>query len=217
MPVFTDATIDHFEALGRLKLSSETRIRVVRYSPTITGNIITLPADCNSIIQITWRGNTLYSSPTRTAMDQRGPRFNSFGVPTTYIFNKLTQYKTIKLSPAPTELLAAVDVDTGIKAGCVITYQADVNASNPAPLWLERRILKYFIGMSCFLVEGKFQNLQVAKYMAVRWNALLEHFKLEMQKFYLEPRSLVIKNQFAITGTLRRRSGRSVESSLINL
>jgi len=114
---------------------------------------------------------------------------------------------------------------TGIASGCVITYQADVNAANPAPSWMERRILKYFIGMSCFGIEGKFQNLQVAKYMGIRWDYMFKHFQGEIEKFYLEPRSLIIKSRGSSGLSLNRRNlpvlparyGRSTDdSSLIN-
>lgn len=224
MAEFSDATIDHFEALGRRKISSNMNLRVVRYSPTITSDIITLPADCIDIISVTWKGLPLGIYLSRDYMQQGLPFYNATSVPLSYVFDKLVAIKTIKLYPYPNQLLASGNVDSQIPFCCVITYRALCTDVNPAPAWMERRILKYFIASSCYLIEGRTQNLKVATFFQKRFNEVLDHFQKVLIKLYLYPRSLVVQGR-TLPGVgwkrknlpvLPARYGFSAEDSITN-
>lgn len=226
MSVFSDATIDHFEALGRRKLSTELNLRVVRYSPVITAgtDTITLPADCQDIICITYRGLPLYTIKSRNYMSQGTPFYQNRSIPLGYIFDKITAISTVKLYPIPSESLASGNVDTGVLTSCIITYRALCDASNPCPSWFERRVLKYFIAYNLYSLEGKAQNLKLSMYHKKRFEFRLEHFKTQLVNFYFGPRQLVIQGLSMMGINWRRRNlpvlparyGRPDDNSMVN-
>lgn len=177
MSLFSVGTIQRFEREGEDLFNQEFPCILDRLALDIVEDTseYTLPDYITEIRRVTYRGFKV------DALDQRHFRdFNlttESGRPTDYIYNNIGQLK-IKLFPAPNETLATITTNlwgSEIPNRCIIEFwRTSDYTSNTIPEYFKEQLVSAYKFSRLYAIEGKGQNLKLAKYFNDSWLELKE-------------------------------------------
>lgn len=194
MPLFDSTTLNRFFLQGEQIVSSERPFLVDRYSPPIFSNVkvYELPDYVISIRRVTYRGIKLDPLPQRNFREVFQSA-TSQGTPFWYVFNNVGQNK-IQLFPAPGEnLLSAENLwDNDIPTSCIVEfYRAADGVNFKLPVWIRRQLLKNYVALKCYSVEGQGQNLKLSAYYGTKWDTWKTQWYTLLDELYNKPRKLI--------------------------
>ena len=176
MPIWSAATINRFTEEAEDEISSSVKAVKERVALDIVAGtaLYELPADCNDITRVTWKGKKLDPFSARDYHESDNitlSQSESFS----YIFNQQGR-NTIRLVPIPDISIADIGTDlwgSEIANRVIVEYNQRITV----PTYMRRRLIKYFVLERCFLMEGDGQNLKCAKKHGERYQFYLNIFK----------------------------------------
>jgi hypothetical protein len=197
MPLWTDATISRWYLDGEQDLSTTQPWLVDRFSPSIVAGTAAyvLPNSVKAIRRVTWLGYKLDPMPRRDHKEAFQSATQQ-GRPFWYVFNNVG-LNTISLFPVPQSTLASGSNlwTTDISTSCIVEFDrvADGNTFI-VPTYFRAQVLKYYVGMMVYKMEGSGQNLKLAKYFEKRWTDEQASFFAFCKEVKGKPRKLVTQN-----------------------
>lgn len=169
---------------------------LVRMSlPVVQGtSTYALPDNIRSIRRITWQGQKL------DPLGQRNMRevFNAatqIGKPYWYVFNNVGANK-IQFFPVPSDTInpsggnlyaEAIPTDVIIEYFILPDY-----ATYTIPAYFRRRLLKTYVMLLCFGIEGPGQNLKNRDYFMNRWDQLKAKYGQFLDEIHNKSRKLCL-------------------------
>lgn len=181
MAIWSAATITRFVTEGEKEIAKAIKCLVTRVSlATVVGTAeYTLPTDCLFTTRITWKGKELEPMPAREFHAEDNTTAQS--EPLWYVFNQIGRNK-VKFHPVPSEAFSLVVDDDdlwgpAIGTSVIVEYYQVPSDTVPIPVYIRRRLIKYYVLKSCFGLEGKGQNLKAAKKFQERFDFYLAIFK----------------------------------------
>src|SRR5216683_5973896 len=199
MPVFDSTTLARYYAEGENVFSDSTPFLVDRLSPTITSGIstYTIPDFVRSIRRVTHLGQKLDPLTRRNQRDVFQAATQQ-GRPFWYVFNNIGLNK-ISLFPVPSQTLAAAAGNlwgaTAIGAGVIIEfYRVTDNITFVMPDWIKRQLLKQYVNMRAFAVDGSGHNEKLVQYFQQRWTLRSSEFAGLLDEIHSKPRKLCLSD-----------------------
>lgn len=181
-PLFTDEYIDKLKSAAERYFTSRVKI-LFRRTPIdiqMQKNTYKLPNNIVDLISVNYKGNILIPGNTLLQRDRSMLAFTNkdlVGIPTHY-FIKESNYDAIRLWPTPSENLVAnpstIDFDYGINQQCVVAYYQLATESEQLPVFLRRRLVKYYVMKFAYQKEGDSQDLKAALYFETKLQWALE-------------------------------------------
>lgn len=185
-PIFDDVYLDKLKDDAASYFTSRTNLIFTRTSLPIASGISTyeLPEDVSNLVSITYRGVTLI--PVSELEVRNNSLFNkaAHGTPRYYIIRD-AGYNKIKLWPIPNENIpaapdeATIRTATGISNYVILSYYKIVREYDDLPVYIQRRLLKYYVMRMAYRKEGESQDLKASNY----FNSKLEWALAEFEKF----------------------------------
>lgn len=200
MALFTAATIQRYSQEGETDFASEHPCILTRLALSVTtGNpLITLPDDVINIRRVTYKGFKLDPLPHRQ-MREAFQSANQVSKPFWYVYNNIGQ-NLLKLFPTPSENITASQLNlwgSAISTQLVVEYfRAPDFSTFTIPAYFRRRLLKSYVLLGCFNIEGAGQNLKNTKYFTSKYSNLKTLYSQLMHDIYSKPRKLCLGNGF---------------------
>lgn len=197
MPLFSDATITRHYNNGEQDLSVEEPWLVDRFSPSLVAGtaLYVLPNYVKAIRRVTYLGYKLdpmsrrdHKEAFQSATQQSRPFW--------YVFNNVG-LNTISLFPVPSlNLAAGTNLWTSdIATSCIVEFdRVSDNSSFIVPTYFRAQLLKYYVGMMVYKMEGSGQNIKISQYFQQRWEDEKQKFFQFLQDVKSKPRKLVTQN-----------------------
>lgn len=104
---------------------------------------------------------------------------------------------TISLFPVPSlNLAAGTNLWTSdIATSCIVEFdRVSDNSSFIVPTYFRAQLLKYYVGMMVYKMEGSGQNIKISQYFQQRWEDEKQKFFQFLQDVKGKPRKLVTQN-----------------------
>lgn len=196
MPLINTDTLARFFDQAENQFSDDNPYLVDRVSLNIISGTATyeLPDYVRSIRRVTYLGQKLDPLPRRSQRDvfQSATQQSK---PFWFVYNNLGILPRIQLFPIPNQSIVQVAnpwVGAGILAGCIVEFNRITdNIGFVMPIWIKRQLLKQFVAMKCFSLDGSNQNLKLAEYFRQRWELRAREFAALLEDVHSKPRKLV--------------------------
>lgn len=195
MPIIDDATITRFFNTGEVEVSQEVNFLTDRLSISVVAGtaIYVLPDYVRDIRRITYLGNKLDPLTGRSYRDFFGPG-NQQSTPFWYLYNNVQQ-NSIQFFPVPAQTIPTVTNvwDSDIPNGVIVEFnRISDNVDFIMPPWGRRQVVKRYVSLMNYKIEGPGQNLKIAKYYEAQWPFWKARFKARIDELYGVSRKLII-------------------------
>jgi len=185
LEIFTDAYLTQLAEDAELDISRRLLPFFERFSITtvVDQAIYTLPAGVKDIIRVTWKGDALSPITIDGIVQGADQLLEKEGSPPIYYMRGFDNLASIRLLPAPQEVLTADDTSIyqdDITTLLVVTAKMDPTISATdfvLPDYLARRTVKHYVLWHAFLREGLGQNIDASRYHESRYNQMLEMYR----------------------------------------
>lgn len=196
MPVFDSTLLARFFHEGENTYTDDFPFLVDRYSISIVSGTATytLPDYVRSIRRVTFLGQKLDPLPRRNQRDvfQAATQQSK---PFWYVYNNIGLNK-ISLFPIPSQTVASVTnpwTATSIASGCIVEfYRITDNINFVLPDFIKRQLLKQYVAMRAFAVDGHGINLKLVQYFTQRWQLRSNEFNSLLEELHSKPRKLIV-------------------------
>lgn len=212
MPIFTSQDLQRFWVQGENDISSQHPFLVDRYSlATVVGqSLYTIPDYAFSIRRVTYLGWKCDPLPHRNFREvfQSAPQTGrSFW----YVYDNMPSSSggnTFQLFPSPGAALSRVsdqflwssDPTNGQQTGMVVEfYRIADNNLFVLPPWAKRQLLKSYVALRSYSIDGPGYNPKLVKYYTDKWNQVVVLFGQTLNYLYLTPRKFSM-GEFAQSG-----------------
>lgn len=202
MPIWSSSTITRFTEEGEREIAKRLRCLIARSAISIVAATATydLPSDCLDIRRITWLGRKIYPINFLDFQYADDWTIRTAARPDGYIFNQQGR-NTIRFYPTPNVTIASTSSNlfgSEIVNRVIVEYwQLPDHVTYKIPAYVRRRLIKYYVLMKCFSIEGKGQNLKVARKMQTRFDFYMEHFnKINQTHFITKIPALSLARHF---------------------
>lgn len=182
--IWSPATIQRFVEDGETEISSTVKCILNRTALTISAGtpLYSLPNDLLDISRVTWLAKKIDPCPARNYHEI--DTITQTNEPLWYVFNQQGR-NTIRFHPIPSINVTKDDLTDdlwGANIGdrvIVEYYQLTDSDTVKIPDYIRRRLIKYFVLMHCFQIEGVGQNLKVSAKMKERYDFYINIFGQE--------------------------------------
>lgn len=195
MAQFSSDLITRFSQEAEYEFAREFPCIIARYALNIIAqtSIYTLNSNVIDIRKITWKGRRIDPISYRRYREVFGP--SATGTPDYYIYNNVGQSQ-IKFIPTPIVTIGSVTNDlygSEIPNRVIVECYIMPNFSTyTIPSFIRRRLLKAYVMMKCFSIEGRGQNLKAAKYWEDKWNFLKQSYGELLEELINTPRRIIV-------------------------
>src|SRR5258706_6726577 len=198
MPQFDSTLLSRFYLEGENVFSDSTPFLVDRISLDITAHVATytLPDYVRSIKRITYQGTKLEPLNRRSQRDAF-QNATQIGTPFWYVYNNIGLNKIILFPTPPLTIAVATGnlwKSAAITAGVIIEfYRVTDNNIFVLPPWIKRQLLKQYVQMKAFAVDGAGINMKLVQYFTQRWEVRSQEFSNLLNEVHSKPRKLILQ------------------------
>jgi len=194
MPIWSSATITRFQLEGEKDVARKLNCVLSREALNIVADTATyaIAEEAFSISRITWKGTKIDPLSFRDKREIYDTRGGVSSKPDWYLYDNQGR-NTITFFPTPSANVPSAGqtalFSTHIPTAVIVEICRIPDSDDfLIPLYVRRRLLKYYVLWKCFAIEGKGQNLKNAQAFEQRYNDYVGRLKKIHQGHFMARR-----------------------------